>query len=1783
VARIRTRSIAPARTKRRRATALVSTCTELVRTPRLEALEERTLLSATALGNEYQLNTAVTNNQSAVAMGSHPKSTQIIAAWVSASQDGSGDGVYAQRYDLFGNRIGAEFRVNGATSGNQNAPAVAMDALGNFVVAFQSSSGDGSGDGIYARRYGYDATALANEFRVNALTSGNQQAPSIAMDDDGDFVVAFHSATLDGDGNGIAVRRYNISGVAQGNEFQVNQTTAGNQQAAVVAMSSTGQFTIAWQSAAQDGSGDTIVARQYTNAGVALGNEFVVNQTTAGNQSSPSISSNADGSFVIAWQSAEQDGNGDAIVARRYASNGSPQGNEFVVNEFTTGNQSAPSVSTTATNGFVVAWQSALQDGNGDAVIVRRYSATGTPLENEFIANAFVTGAQNSPAVAIQSDGDFQVAWQSPGQETGGAATLGVFARRYSVVNDAPSLKHLFNQITDVGGTVSFTAQASDQDAAIDVVTFSLEAGAPLGATIDASTGAFTWSTAGFEPGRYEVTVEVRDSAGLLDKQVLPITVFAPGERTALDDYVNDVGADYKWDIRSRVVGTGYTEYNVLLTSGTWRTSAEVNKPLWQHWVKVYVPNFLLGKAVLFIDGGNNTTTPPTSGYLTDYAGPLTQVTGAIFVDLFSIPSQPLTFTGESSSFVEDQILAYSWAKYLETGDPTWAAHLPMTRAAARAMDAVSDMLSSPVGGNKNIDSFLVTGGSKRGWTTWLTAAVDPRVSEIAPIVSDLLNTETNFVHHYSFYDGTFSSAVNDYVNEGVLDIDNFGKEPIDTLLSIVDPYTYRDRLTLPKYMMNASGDEFFTPDSWQFYYDNLLGPKAVRYVPNTTHGISNESVYLEFFNAITVLLFDQSLPEYTFQQLANGTIEVQTSGNVTSAKLWKATNATKRDFRWPVIGAAFTSTTLVDQGGGVYRGLPPAAAGWTAYFVELTIEDYSGQPVIVTSGVYIRGTAANEQPDLASISDLVITEGSPLAIQASATDPDTGQTLTYSLEPGAPAQVAIHPTTGNLTALWNDQVAAVMPVTVTVWDNGAPALPDRDTFRITVVNAAPTATLAGPVTGLPGQSLLFTLLASDPSSVDQAAGFTFRLDWDGNGTIDQTITGPSGTTVSHTFATADTFNARLTATDKDNGTSSTSTLVVSTNKSPVAPGSQAPFSVVEGQSLELATSGWTDPDGHALAYSWDVDNDGQFDDASGVSATVPWSTLVALGLIDGDAAHQVRVRVDDSHGGVTISAPIVLALLNAPPTASAGGPYTTLAGNGVTLAGLGSDPAGALDPLTFAWDLDGDLDFDDAIGNAPNLTWSQLVPLGLADGMSTPYTITLRVSDDDGGVTDVSTTLTIENVAPSAAVAGDVINRAGTAAAFTLTALDLESADQAANFSFQIDWDGNGTFDQTVVGPSGTIVNHIFAAGGSYHVQVRATDKDGGTSENATHTIHVWRLAQVGANLEWEGSDGDDAVQFIETAPNTVEVHTTKVASFATNVLETYSGITGRVIGKGNAGHDALHAGALTSLAATLEGGRHNDTLTGGAADDILRGEFVGAHGDGAEGNDSITGGAGHDLIEGDGLEGGKDTLRGGLGNDTILGDGSDGAEGRADSLFGDDGDDQIFGHHGHDFIDGGNDRDLITGGDGAEANDTLVGGAGHDVLSGGAGKDSLSGGIGNDVLLGGIGLDSLRGDAGEDLLLADATTFDLNAAALLAIHNEWASANSYEDRIAHLTGTPGGENGSTSFQLGTNVFDDGEVDNLTGGTELDWYIYNLLEDVLTDHAPGESETDTSGFPLPE
>ncbi|MFN0123264.1 MAG: PhoPQ-activated protein PqaA family protein, partial [Blastocatellia bacterium] len=308
----------------------------------------------------------------------------------------------------------------------------------------------------------------------------------------------------------------------------------------------------------------------------------------------------------------------------------------------------------------------------------------------------------------------------------------------------------------------------------------------------------------------------------------------AANGKTALDKYVEAPDPTYKYEVINKIPGRGFTTFVIDMTSQTWRVAAEVDRPVWRHWMVMVRPDEVKSnKSLLYISGGNNNSAAPARA--DDQIVQMAMSTKSVVTELRMIPNQPLTFSDDKKPRTEDEMIAYTWDKFLKTGDEMWPARLPMTKAAVRAMDTVTAVCASEAAGNLKIDGFVVTGGSKRGWTTWTTAAVDKRVIGIIPIVIDLLNVVPSFKHHLAAY-GYYAPAVGDYETMGLMDQQDSPR--YRELMKIVEPYEYRDRMTMPKFIVNATGDQFFLPDSWQFYYHDLPGVKHLRYVPNGEHSL---------------------------------------------------------------------------------------------------------------------------------------------------------------------------------------------------------------------------------------------------------------------------------------------------------------------------------------------------------------------------------------------------------------------------------------------------------------------------------------------------------------------------------------------------------------------------------------------------------------------------------------------------------------------------------------------------------------------------------------------------------------------------------------------------------------------------------------------------------------------------------------------------------------------------------------------------------------------------------
>jgi PhoPQ-activated pathogenicity-related protein len=423
------------------------------------------------------------------------------------------------------------------------------------------------------------------------------------------------------------------------------------------------------------------------------------------------------------------------------------------------------------------------------------------------------------------------------------------------------------------------------------------------------------------------------------------------GADTGLDKYVRTPDPAYKYELVKTLPGSGYTTYVIDLTSQQWRSASEVNRTVWKHWLTIVRPDEVKGSTgLLFISGGSVKAAAPEKP--NPFYVEMATATHSVVAELSGIPNEPLEFTDEKRTRNEDQIIAYTWVKYLKTGDETWPLRMPMTKAAVRAMDTISAFSATAPGGGVNVANFFVAGASKRGWTTWTTAAVDKRVIAFSPLVIDMLNMTKSFEHHFEAY-GAYSEAIQDYVDMGIMKVTNTPEYA--ALMRLVEPFSYRDRYTMPKLIVNAAGDQYFLPDSSQFYFDRLPGEKYLRYVPNTDHSLAGSDARESLIAFYDAVIHNTPRPRFSWSFEKNGDIKVTCADKPSEVKMWAAHNPDKRDFRLMTIGPAYKATVLASAGGGEYLAHPEKpATGWTAYFVELTFPGGTKYPLKFTTAVRV-------------------------------------------------------------------------------------------------------------------------------------------------------------------------------------------------------------------------------------------------------------------------------------------------------------------------------------------------------------------------------------------------------------------------------------------------------------------------------------------------------------------------------------------------------------------------------------------------------------------------------------------------------------------------------------------------------------------------------------------------------------------------------------------------------------------------------------------------------------
>jgi hypothetical protein len=375
-----------------------------------------------ACGVEFQVNTHWTDDQAEprVAMD---EAGNFVVVWDSLNQDGNFRGIYGQRFDANGLKLGDEFRVNTTTVGNQKTPGVSMNAAGDFIVAW--SSPDGSLEGIFARQYDSDGVPLTPEFRVNAHTESRQLRPDVALHDSGAFVVVWES-DLDPDPDAhnamwhAVGRAYDIGGDALGGEFIVSQELQGHKPS--VAMDDNGDFVVAFER--NSDFEYYLQTRTFSADGIPKGRATTISGDL-GAVGSPRIAMNGAGEYVIASSSNPGDFIHNDIHVQSFAADGTPAGAEFIANTTLPGYQGSQSIALNDQGELLVAWE----DRERGGVFAQAYDGNRMPIGGEFQLSTYVNQqdfAFSTTDVAINNSGRYVAVWQSEGQD---GDKGGIFAR----------------------------------------------------------------------------------------------------------------------------------------------------------------------------------------------------------------------------------------------------------------------------------------------------------------------------------------------------------------------------------------------------------------------------------------------------------------------------------------------------------------------------------------------------------------------------------------------------------------------------------------------------------------------------------------------------------------------------------------------------------------------------------------------------------------------------------------------------------------------------------------------------------------------------------------------------------------------------------------------------------------------------------------------------------------------------------------------------------------------------------------------------------------------------------------------------------------------------------------------------------------------------------------------------------------------------------------------------------------------------------------------------------
>lgn len=401
----------------------------------------------------------------------------------------------------------------------------------------------------------------------------------------------------------------------------------------------------------------------------------------------------------------------------------------------------------------------------------------------------------------------------------------------------------------------------------------------------------------------------------------LSLLGLALSARADLAGYVKKEDKSFEWKLARNSTSKAGTLYTLALTSQTWQGI------VWKHDLVVYVPAGVEPTETMFLWNTGGKAGATGLLMMTELAKRM----NAPVAFLYGVPNQPL-FEGKR----EDALIAETFVRYLKTKDGDWPLLFPMVKSVVRAMDALQAFAKQQW--KKEVKGFVVSGASKRGWTTWLTGASDPRVKAIAPLVIDTLNMRVQLPHQLKSY-GAYSRMIHDYTERKLVPMPDTPEAK--KLWGMVDPWLYRAKLKMPKLILNGTNDPYWTQDALNLYWDDLEGPKWVSYVPNAGHGLEealpdgtkNRDRALDVLGAFgRAMIHGKEMPKLSWViKEADGAtaVAVASDPRPREARLWTATAAT-RDFR-----KATWKPTVLEPGKVMTVKLTPPKEGFAVYLVE--------------------------------------------------------------------------------------------------------------------------------------------------------------------------------------------------------------------------------------------------------------------------------------------------------------------------------------------------------------------------------------------------------------------------------------------------------------------------------------------------------------------------------------------------------------------------------------------------------------------------------------------------------------------------------------------------------------------------------------------------------------------------------------------------------------------------------------------------------------------------------